>query len=145
MYWKNNCFLAYATNLNPRLMARLCPTAVPLGTFVLPDYELVFRTTANAEKKKGASLPCVIWELGIDDELALDTYERWPDFYIKERFTAELNGEHFWVLGYILFAGGRNKKPPTDAYLQKIVEGYEYFGFDTAPLYLAAGRTVKEE
>lgn len=129
MYWKNNCFLAYATNLNPRLMARLCPTAVPLGTFVLPDYELVFRTTANAEKKKGASLPCVIWELGIDDELALDTYERWPDFYIKERFTAELNGEQFWVLGYILFAGGRNKKASYGRISAKDCRGIRIFWF----------------
>lgn len=145
MNWKMDCFLAYATNLNPSLMARLCPNAVPVGTFMLPDYELVFRGVANAEKKTGATLPCVIWQLGLDDPLALDTYERWPDFYIKERFTVTLNGESFYTLGYIMRACGRNKNPPTDAYLQKIVEGYEHFGFDTAPLYLAAGRTAEEE
>lgn len=138
MLFMQDRLLAYGTCLNPALMARLCPNAVPLGTCRLSDWALTFRGTATIEKSAGASVPCAIWQLGLDDGLALDTYHRWPEFYIKERFTATMDGESFYVLGYVMRPCGRNLKPPTDAYLQKVVKGYEAFGFDTAPLYTAA-------
>lgn len=36
-------YLAYGSNLNIRQMALRCPTAKPVGTAVIEDYELLFK------------------------------------------------------------------------------------------------------
>ena len=36
-------YLAYGSNLNIRQMALRCPTAKPVGTAVIKDYELLFK------------------------------------------------------------------------------------------------------
>ena len=61
-------YLAYGSNLNLEQMAHRCPTAKPIGTAVLKDYQLLFRgghggSVATVEPFKGKTVPCLLWEI----------------------------------------------------------------------------------
>ena len=46
-------YLAYGSNLNVRQMALRCPTAKPVGTAVIKDYELLFKGSKTGAGGKG--------------------------------------------------------------------------------------------
>lgn len=58
-------YLAYGSNLNIRQMALRCPTAKPVGTAVIKDYELLFKGSKTGayltiEPKVGAEVPVAV-------------------------------------------------------------------------------------
>ena len=88
-------YLAYGSNLNLEQMAHRCPTAKPIGTTVLKDYQLLFRgehggSVATVEPFKGKNVPCLLWEITPADEAALDRYEGFPFLYRKEKVKVRL-------------------------------------------------------
>ena len=81
-------YLAYGSNLNIRQMALRCPTAKPVGTAVIKDYELLFKGSKTGayltiEPKSGAEVPVAVWAVEPADEKRLDVYEGFPTFYYK--------------------------------------------------------------
>ena len=73
-------YLAYGSNLNIRQMRYRCPGAVPIGTAVIPDYELLYKGSKTGayltiEPKKNSIVPVAVWEVTADDEKRLDAYE----------------------------------------------------------------------
>ena len=49
-------YFAYGINLNHSSMHSLCPFAVPIGKYELPDHRLVFRGVADVEYCEGHSV-----------------------------------------------------------------------------------------
>ena len=133
-------YLAYGSNLNKRQMKHRCPDAVPVGTVTIKDYDLVFRTFANIEPKRGAEVQCGIWRISAEDERHLDRYEGYPRFYVKQDFWVEVGGEAVRAMAYVMNDGVRRKAPPSTDYLMTIVEGYANFGLDDKPLTTAAAK-----
>ena len=69
-------YFAYGSNLNMAQMAQRSPTATPLGSAYFPGWRLVFRGVADIEIGEPEDLlPVGIWEIGPEDEAALDRYE----------------------------------------------------------------------
>ena len=61
-------YLAYGSNLNVRQMALRCPTAKPVGSAVIKDYELLFKGSKTGayltiEPKSGAEVPVAVWSV----------------------------------------------------------------------------------
>lgn len=135
---KRKYYIAYGSNLNVTQMLRRCPDAVKIGTAVVEDYRLLFRSNSRAgvatiEPCEGERVPVGVWAVSAADEAALDRYEGWPWLYEKQVFPVTVKGKKVRALIYIM-TPGHKIAPPSSYYLNTIMEGYDHFGFDTAPL-----------
>ena len=133
-------YIAYGSNLNIDQMKRRCPDAEIVTTSVINNYQLTFRGNhrgygvANIEPKKGARVPVGVWQISAADEVALDRYEGYPSLYVKQNFMVEINGERHKAMAYVMQKGFA-PVPPSDGYLQTIVDGFDDFRIDKAVLW----------
>lgn len=142
---KEKFYIAYGSNLNLPQMKNRCPTAQPVGTAEIRNYELLFRGSktgayATIESSEGSSVPALLWRVKKKDEAALDRYEGYPRFYEKESMDIELNGETVTAFVYVM-TEGHCLEVPSDSYLRTIEEGYKTAGFDTKVLEAAVIQT----
>ena len=146
-------YLAYGSNLNIAQMKHRCPTAKPVGTAVIRDYELLFKGSKTGayltiEPQKGAYVPVGVWEVTADDESKLDFYEGYPKFYYKKEI--RLPVEFFDGGGtaektafvYIMHEE-RLLGVPSRYYIQVCRQGYHDFGFDMKLIYEACQKSMK--
>lgn len=133
-------YIAYGSNLNIAQMKRRCPTATILATANLKGYELLFKGSLTGsyltiEKNERGSVQVVIWEVNPTDELALDRYEGYPNFYYKQNIKLTCKGIHtgeikeIMAFAYIMHED-RHIGIPSEFYLRTCLDGYEAFGFD---------------
>ncbi|WP_313182588.1 gamma-glutamylcyclotransferase family protein [Lacrimispora sp.] len=144
---KETLYIAYGSNLNLTQMAYRCPTAEVIGTSEMKDYEMLFRgsrssAVATVEPLIGARVPVLLWKIRPQDELALDRYEGYPNFYRKELFPVELGGRSVKAMVYIM-NDGRPFGGPSDYYLNTILEGYHSANFDTDFLEQAVEKSIQ--
>lgn len=129
-------YIAYGSNMSVSQMKERCPTAVPVGTAILKDWELVFRYHATIEPKPGASVPVVVWEITDSDERNLDHYEGYPHYYEKQHVTVEMREfkspqkKKIMAMVYVMVKERSPISPPSGAYLNVIAEGYDRFKFN---------------
>lgn len=133
-------YIAYGSNLNVRQMKIRCPKARLVGTATLENHILYFRGSLTGsyltiEPKIGASVPVAVWEITEIDEIALDRYEGYPNFYYKQDYTLQVTSMDktkettLDCFAYVM----RSDRPiglPSEYYVYTCLEGYEYFGFD---------------
>ena len=135
-------YSAYGSNLNIRQMQMRCPGARIIGTSVIEDYELLFKGSKTGsyltiEHKEGGRVPVAAWEVTESDELALDRYEGYPDFYYKAEMKLPIKGIRTGKIRvrntfvYIMHED-RPLGLPSDYYVRTCLEGYRSFGFDEA-------------
>jgi len=129
---KKTLYIAYGSNINLEQMAGRCPTATKFGSGTISDYELQFRRVATIEPKAASVVPVLLWELEPSDEKSLDRYEGYPNFYCKEYFELEINGEVREAMAYVMNGGQIDF--PSEAYYNGIEQGYIDNGLDTAYL-----------
>ncbi len=120
---KKKLYIAYGSNLNLKQMERRCPDAEILGTAMLKDYELEFRSVATVVPKKGSAVPVLIWKISQQDEKNLDSYEGFPLLYRKEEYEIDLNGEKITGMAYVM--NGGQICSPVSGYQRVIAQGYE--------------------
>ncbi len=133
-------YIAYGSNLNIAQMRWRCPTARIIGTAVLDGWRLLFKGSKTGayltiEQQEGFSVPVAVWEVSSEDELRLDRYEGFPNFYYKKELTIDIKGiktgktRHRQVFVYIM----HEERPigiPSNGYVLTCLEGYRDFGFD---------------
>lgn len=140
-------YIAYGSNLNIRQMQMRCPGARIIGTSVIKDYELLFKGSKTGsyltiEPKEGGRVPVAAWEVTESDELALDRYEGYPDFYYKAEMKLPIKGIRTGKIRvrntfvYIMHED-RPLGLPIDFYIRTCLEGYRSFGFDAEILFEA--------
>lgn len=133
-------YLAYGSNLNKEQMKHRCPSAVPVGTAIIDDYQLVFRGNIQGvltiESKKDSSVPVGIWLITERCERALDIYEGYPSLYRKEYIKINHQGKIIDALIYIMNRA-LEIVAPSFRYLDIVVHGYKDFGFELKPIYQA--------
>ena len=56
-------YLAYGANSNMSNMSLRCPRAIPVGTYILSGYEIVFQGVANVRPRKKSKTHCVLWNI----------------------------------------------------------------------------------
>ncbi len=131
--YKNYLYGAYGSNLNKQQMQMRCPKAKPVGTVILPDYELVFRSVADIQKAKGVEVPLGLWLITADCEQALDRYEGYPYLYTKTFMDIEHEGEIHKLMTYQM-TDREYQSPPSNGYLKSISDGYNDFDIDQSYL-----------
>ena len=110
-----------------------CPDATIVGTAVLKDWKLIFRTHADIEPCKGSSVPVLVWSITEADERNLDRDEGYPHYYYIKRsvpVTLSETGRTVLAMVYVMAEGRKATIPPTRSYYYTIAEGYDRFGFD---------------
>lgn len=121
-------YVAYGSNLNLSQMALRCPTARVYSAGSLNNWELIFRGSktgayATIQRKKGSSVPVVVWEIQSKDEKNLDIYEGYPRFYFKQNVMVDLPNGKKKAMVYIMDTS-RLPGIPTDRYVETVSQGY---------------------
>lgn len=127
-------YIAYGSNMDERQMAYRCPNARLVGTSEIKGYELLFKGSktgayATIEKRKGSTVPVLVWEITESDEVSLDRYEGFPSFYYKKDLEVIVNGERLTAMVYIMDES-RKIGVPTNSYFDILDSAYWKFGFD---------------
>ena len=139
-------YLAYGSNLNIRQMALRCPTAKPVGTAAIKDYELLFNGSKTGayltiEPKAGAEVPVAVWAVETADEQRLDVYEGFPAFYYKAELDLPVryfSGKTVVRKAFVYIM--HEERPlglPSGSYVRTCLDGYRDFGFDESILLAA--------
>ena len=147
-------YIAYGSNLNIDQMSYRCPGARVVGTSKIPDFQLLFKGSKSGayltiEPKKGAKVPVAVWEVTADDELSLDRYEGYPNFYYKTEVEipviciSDRRVRKLKAFIYIMHEE-REIGVPSQRYVDICLEGYEAFGFDENHLYDALNISLEE-
>ena len=123
---------AYGSNINLEQMVCRCPNADVYKVGYINGYRLTFRNGgfANIEKSEGDRVPVLLWIITEQCEEALDHYEGYPSFYIKQNIPVEIDC--------------RKMRPPTEYYYRGIERGYESNGMPTEELKAAFERCMAE-
>jgi hypothetical protein len=139
-------YLAYGSNMNRRQMGWRCPAAEPIASVQLRGWRLVMRGVADIEPHARGATPAALWEITRLCREALDAYEGYPHFYIRQRVTVVLeNGSEAQPMVYLMTPGNRRLiEPASERYLAGVAEGYADFGFaDLRPLERAQDRATR--
>ena len=147
-------YIAYGSNLNIDQMSYRCPGARVVGTSKIPDFQLLFKGSKSGayltiEPKKGAKVPVAVWEVTADDELSLDRYEGYPNFYYKTEVEipviciSDRRVRKLKAFIYIMHEE-REIGVPSQRYVDVCLDGYEAFGFDENYLYEALNISLEE-
>jgi gamma-glutamylcyclotransferase (GGCT)/AIG2-like uncharacterized protein YtfP len=124
-------YIAYGSNLNMAQMAYRCPDALPCGSGVLRDYELLFRghpggAYATVEPCTGSSVPVGVWRITKRCERALDRYEGFPSLYRKQ--TVSVETAHGTVEGIVYIMNDiYPPAQPMQYYIDVCLDGYDDF------------------
>jgi len=111
-------YFAYGANMHEDNMKYRCPDAVPIGPFVLKDWQLKFYTHANIEYNKGAEVAGVLWKITNLCEYSLDRFEGHPVYYVKQEWYQD--GKKFFFYEMTDPRVGK----PHPWYVDDIVESY---------------------
>lgn len=137
-------YIAYGSNLNIPQMKHRCPDARIVGTATIKDYRLMFKGSKTGsyltiEKEEGCEVPVAVWSVSESDELSLDRYEGYPDFYYKREMDLHIKGIRTGKIYqrkafvYIMHED-RELGIPSKLYVQTCLEGYRAFGFDKSKI-----------
>ena len=136
-------YIAYGSNINLKQMAYRCPHSKVVGTSEIKDYELEFRGVATIVPNDKSEVPILIWEIDGRDEHSLDKYEGFPNYYRKELFEIDVNGEKKECMAYLMNNG--HISPPMSYYYNVIKQGYEANDMNTSYLRAALEKSVCEQ
>lgn len=132
-------YIAYGSNLHLGQMASRCPSATIYAKGQLNNCELIYRGSktgahATIRRKKGKTIPVLVWDIQPLDERNLDRYEGYPTYYFKKNIMVDIGGRKRKAMVYIM-----NDKAlpgiPSQRYVHTIERGYLDNGFNVKYLY----------
>jgi gamma-glutamylcyclotransferase (GGCT)/AIG2-like uncharacterized protein YtfP len=87
-------YFAYGSNMNRRLMRRLCPSAVALGLALLKGWRFCITNSGYASivPAPGAEVHGVLWRLTPRDRAVLDAYEDIDSGFYRRRILPVRHG-----------------------------------------------------
>ena len=125
-------------------MAERCPNANYLGSTVLKDWRLIFKSVATIEKDLGKYVPVGVFQITIECEKALDIYEDYPHLYDKKELDIILDGIQVTAMTYVMVAK-YGIAPPSRKYFNVISEGYKNCGLNSDFLLEAEEYSIKAD
>lgn len=123
-------YIAYGSNLNLKQMKMRCPDSKLIGTGMLDNYQLLFRSNnrhnavATIEPCPGEKVPVGLFEISERDEKYLDIYEGFPNLYTKKYMTIQSQNIKDEAMVYVM-NDGFDYGIPSQYYLDIIKQGYK--------------------
>jgi hypothetical protein len=138
-------YIAYGSNLCKLQMRQRCPSARPLGKFMLNHARLVFRNVADLEYVPGEKTPCGLWAINKADEDSLDIYEGLKSgaYFKSDEIKLNYLGQSRRALIYLMNSTGIY--PPSQTYADIVRKGYQDFGLDEDYLEAAIARSFTDK
>ena len=140
-------YFAYGSNMNHEHMKMRCPKAKYQGQWTLPGHKLVFRRVADVEQSKNNKVSGALFEITQECERALDRYEGYPNLYTKKFYTiwhTEMEDVLPQTIMFYSMVDKYGEHPPSDGYLQTIVQGYVDCEISTDPLLVAVKSSLPQ-
>ena len=125
-------------------MAERCPKASYLGSTILKDWRLLFKSVATIERKVGKNVPVGIFQITDECEKALDIYEDYPQLYDKRKVDVILDNKFVTAMTYVMVAN-YGIAPPSEKYFSVISEGYRNCDLDPVSLFEAKDHSIKAD
>lgn len=131
-------YIAYGSNLNLAQMAARCPSATIYSAGQLNNWELLYRgrngnAHATIARKKGSSVPVLVWSIEPSDERDLDIYEGYPRYYFKQNVMVDIGTQKKKAMVYIMDLHQKSARP-SYTYVETIRQGYVDNNLDMAYL-----------
>ncbi len=123
-------------------MADRCPNANFLGSSMLKDWKLIFKSVATIEKELGKEVPVGIFQITDECEKALDVYEDYPKLYDKIEIDIIVEDRQVIAMTYVMVAK-YGIAPPSRKYFNVISEGYEDCDLNSTFLLEAQDYSIK--
>jgi len=126
-------YFAYGSNMAESTMSKLAPNARKIGVARLPNYRLAF-TRRSTRWKAGVAdvVPCqglsvfgVLYEIDLDEVLAMDRKEGAPRAYRRTDITTLVNYEPVSAMTYTVTEPNAHELPPNADYFSQILQGAE--------------------
>ena len=133
---KTYLYFAYGLNTNVDSMGNRCPAALSLGSAILPNYQYRFSRHADVVPNSDSEVLGVLWDITADCLESLDILEGYPDYYERKIVDVIHGGQVKQALVYYM-TPGLVDAPPSDSYLNMVVEGFEQHGVDTKQIFKA--------
>jgi gamma-glutamylcyclotransferase (GGCT)/AIG2-like uncharacterized protein YtfP len=132
-------YFAYGSNLHQCRMFDRCPGAIPVRSYELIGWKLVFRRTADIVPAVGHTVLGALYRITPVDEMALDRYEGvHRGRYRRKNF---LLGSQ-WAFTYVMNSSYAEEAPSAE-YFALIEKGYQDWRLPTAALVAARNASVK--
>lgn len=140
-------YFAFGMNLDPSVMHLdydAEPTEYgttgcePICGGTLEGWRLCFRHYADVREHEGHSVRGGLWRINDEALRSLDGREGYPRFYNRKE--VEVRGDDGATYTAIVYfmqdeaTSWRPEEPPSQGYLQMLVNGYEFFQLDREPL-----------
>ena len=122
-------------------MASRYPDAEFITKTTIKNYHLEFHGTEGNSyltivPDKNSEIETAVWMISETDEIALDSYEGFPELYRKEMLSVTINGTQKQALVYIM-NDGKVKSLPSEPYFNCVLDGYIDCGMNTKQLFEA--------
>lgn len=144
-------YFAYGSNMNLDQMAFRCPNASVVGVVRVDDYRLTFcgsgyAGVATILPQAGSHADGVLWRISAADEKHLDFYEGYPRLYGQEPVEViDSSGQRMTVMAYTMNSPYKEcPAPPSQRYLQGILDGCRQNGIDLAPIRAEVNHLLKK-
>ena len=113
-------YFAYGSNMNVSQTQQRCPGITRIGKSELKGFRLVFNYHADIVPAEACTVHGGLWKITADNEIALDKYEGYPEYY----------GKYYRdnVMFYRMKEASGNLDPPSTWYLKIVIQGYKDFG-----------------
>lgn len=131
-------YVAYGSNINVEWMNDLCPNAKIVSTGYILNARVVYRGTGLLNLELGfgyGKVPVLVWDIDEEAEVALDGYERYPDYYGKKEVCVCTEKGVVTRMVYIMTPEYEvQRRAPKDDYVERVKGGYRAFDFPLAVL-----------
>jgi len=131
---KTYLYFAYGLNTNLDSMGNRCPAALSLGHAILPNYQYRFSRHADVVPDPDSDVQGVLWDITEDCLESLDILEGYPDYYERKTVDVLHGGQVKQALVYYMTPGLADA-PPSQGYLDMVVEGFQQHGVDTKQIF----------
>ena len=126
-------YFAYGMNTNQDEMAYRCPGAHSLGHARLIDHAFRFAVHADVVPCEGSYVDGVLWRITDRDLDSLDQLEGYPTYYGRDSLRVSIESRIVQAVCYSM-QPGRLDSPPSDSYMNMVLEGYEQHRIPTEQL-----------
>lgn len=131
-------YIAYGSNINLEWMKKTCPGAELLGSGYVLNAKLLFRGKGHLNLVLGAGygkVPVSIWNINEENEKALDEYEDYTSYYIKENILVLSDNGIEEGIVYVMTDEYKDiKKAPEDFYVKRVLDGFREMSYDKKPM-----------
>lgn len=118
-------YFAYGGNTNSSILRQRVGNAQPVGPAILHHWQLTFRLFSNVESHEHGHVHGMLWRIPRHHLPDLDESEALHRHYTRIEVDVERGQQYQRAITYIMEPDFEDYAPPSDLYLQAMMDGYK--------------------